>query len=74
VEVIYDSSFVVSAGLLNVTLVVFHNTRWGEWSCSWFPGLAPKAWRVRNILANISPLPPPSLSSALVHIFDISRV
>jgi len=48
VEVIYDSSFVVSLGLLNVTLVVFHNIRWGEWSCSWFPGIAPKAWRVKE--------------------------
>jgi hypothetical protein len=48
VEVIYDSSFVVSPGLLNVTLVVFHNIRWGEWSYSWFPGIAPKAWRVKE--------------------------
>ena len=47
-EVIYDSSFVVSLGLLNVTLVVFHNIRWGEWSCSWFPGNAPKAWKVKE--------------------------
>lgn len=47
-EEIYDSSFVVSAGLLNVTLDVFHNIGWGEWSCSWFPGLTPKAQRVKE--------------------------